>query len=284
MRTSGDVLAGTFASRSHSCGDHGFTQSKIRDAWWPLVCPTCHPPERPDTAAGRPKEMLPYAGDILEDLHAAGVNAAKYRDATLDAFDGSDDPAAAAAARSYLANWRHGRFVPRDWMYFYGTGSERGRQGVVSIGRTGNGKTFLAVAIARWLIEASLLNPRRFGFATAETILLESEATFRTNADDSEIRLLRRYEQLDLLVIDDVGVRDLSPHAVRLFDELTKRRECRATIWTSNLSLRVLAGGPEYLRRITSRIAGECGDGGCYVVEFCGPDRRIQRSRRSSAA
>ena len=278
------VMDEVFATMTRECGDHGFVQSKIAGAWRPLVCPTCNPPTAP-SALPAPGSPAAYEGDILEDLHDAGVNAWKYRDATLDSFDSSSDQGAMNAARHYLSSWknRRGRFTPRDWMYLFGAGSDRSNRGV-TIGRTGNGKTFLAVAIARELVETGLLSPRRLGFATAETILLESEATFRTNAEDSEIKLLRRYERLDLLIIDDFGVRDASPHAIRLFDELTKRRECRATIWTSNLSLRVLAGGAEYLKRITSRIAGESGDGGRYVVEFHGPDRRLQRGRRSSVA
>src|SRR5690606_24433154 len=188
-------------------------------------------------------------------------------------------------ADQYIEAWRasmNDRWPARDWMYLYGAGSTIDRGRAVPGGK-GNGKTFLAIAIARGLIQEGLLDPRRLRFATAETILLESEATFRSNAEDSEIRLLSRYASYDLLVIDDLGVRLPSPHAIRLFDELTKRREAKATIRTSNLSAKVIAAQAPELERITSRIAGECGDGGRYVIEFRGPDRRLLRSRRPAA-
>lgn len=250
----------------------------------PERCPSCYPEgdteRRARVSAPEPAAVGKYEGDILGELERAGVNVHKYQDATLSSFDPSDDPSAMVAANSWLVEWRgqrerRARFPAMDWMYLYGADSSKER-----IGKTGNGKTFLAIAIARQLIEEGMLNPRRLAFATAETILLEAEATFR-GGEDSEKNLLRRYELLDLLIIDDVGVRSSwSPHATRLFDELTKRREAKGTIWTSNLSIPVLLQQGEGMKRIGDRIAGECGDGAKYIVEFRGPSRRKQRSMR----
>lgn len=268
---------------SEDCG-HSWTQSDIRGEWMPASCPICHPP-RDAVRQGSPAPAPGYQGDILADLDAAGVNVREYRDATLDTFDASDDPEALERAHEYVDAWfaqRGERYARRDWMYLYGAGSKRAGR-TMELGKTGNGKTFLAVAIARRLIEANALAPRRFVFASAEQILLESEATFRANADDSESRLIRRYAAPDLLVIDDIGVRDLSPHAIRVFDEITKKREANGTIWTSNLSIAVLKDGAEFMKRITSRIAGQCGDGARYVVKFDGRERRLERSRRTAA-
>jgi hypothetical protein len=265
----------------------GHQQHQLGGRWIPISpswCPECHPQlaQRGRQVA----EVTGYQGDILEDLHRAGVNVRKYRDATLSNFDPSEDPQALAAAKEYISAWRRSRgiaWLARDWMYLFGAGSARsGRE--VALGKLGNGKTFLAIAIARHLIEHCLLDAKRFLFRTAETILLESEATFRTHSDESEKNLLRSYEQPELLIIDEMGARDPSPHGVRIFDELTKRREAQGTIWTSNLSIPVLVAGGEYLRRIADRIAGECGDAGCYIVPFRGHSRRRERSTRVSAA
>lgn len=264
-----------------SCEEEYIRTKVPSGKWVPERCPTCHPPE----GAPRPVAESGYRGDILEDLYAAGVNVWKYQDAVLELFDSEHDPQALAAAEAWLDAWEsrpRRRFAPRDWMFFYGAGSERrGRN--VQLGKLGNGKTFLAVALARALIERQLLDPRRFIFRTAETILIESEATFKAQSDESEKKLLSFYERPELLIIDDLGVRhDPTPHAVRLFDELTKRREAKATIWTSNLSIQVLVESGETMKRIADRIAGECGDGARYVVKFEGPSRRRQRSLRVS--
>lgn len=261
------------------CG-HIWKQAKgVTDGQWrPSTCPAC----RKDDAEKAQAERAAYTGDILEDLVMAGVNVRKYGHATLDSFDTSADPQALQAARAYIEAWRRSRrtrFGPRDWLYLYGAGStRRGRD--VTIGKLGNGKTHLAIAIGRRLIEAGWLDPARFLFRTAEAILIESEATFRANSDDSEKNLLAFYQRPDLLIVDDFGVRaDPSPHAVRLFDELTKRREAHGTIWTSNLSPRVVAEAGDSLRRIVDRIVGECGGiGGRYMVEFHGDSRRTRRT------
>lgn len=277
-----DVFA--VVERVCACGER-YEAARTRTGFRPDRCPACRPASvEPAEPAGAVRAR--QGRDVLDQLHAAGVNVAKYKGATLSTFDATHDPEALKAARAYVEAWDSdaGPYPARDWMYLYGTGSSRtGRD--VEIGAMGNGKTFLAVAIARELLERGSLRPDRFVFATAETILLESEATFRSNSDDSEKQLLQRYERPDLLIIDDLGVRhDPTPHAIRLFDELTKRRECRATIWTSNLSLKVLHEGASSLGRITTRIAGECGDGARYVVEFRGPNRRIERSRMARRA
>ena len=260
------------------CG-HTWTQAKRAGVWVPKHCPAC---ERVKVDA-RPVSRETSRTDVLEAMHNAGVNVPKYRNATLVSFDGSEDPHALERAREYVEAWAAcsgERWAPRDWMFLYGAGSDRkGRE--LTIGRLGNGKTHIAVAIARALIERQLLDPRRFAFRTAEAILIESEATFRSNSEDSEAALLRRYGSLQLLIIDDLGVRDsYSSHVIRLFDELTKRREAHGTIWTSNLSIPVIQRAAPGLERVTSRIAGECGDGGRYVVRFEGRNRRNERTMR----
>lgn len=272
--------------RTQRCAncEEGYSQTRVPSGRWvPLVCPACNPPS---AAAAEAPADEGYRGNILEDLDTAGINVRKYHDATLETFDPSDDPRALDAALAWIEAWASAprkRFASRDWVYFFGGGSTRdGRK--IELGKLGNGKTFLAIAMARALIERSLLDARRFLFRTAESILLESEATFRSNSDESEKNLLRFYERPDLLIIDDLGVRhDPSPHAIRIFDELTKRREANGTIWTSNLSIPVLSGSNESMRRIADRITGECGDGACYVVPFHGPSRRRERSLRRTA-
>lgn len=259
-------------------------------------CPTCNGERRtPEVAPPRAHEMVApkYSGDIITDLHRAGVNVRKYGRATLAAAMDRDDPQAVVnydphaidAAWAWIESWRLARpkrYASIDWMYFYGANSDtqeiHGRIAPV-LGELGNGKTYLGIAIARYLIEQGDLDPHRYRFVTAEALLLEAEATFRGD-DESEFRLLKRYEDLELLHIDEFGARaEPKPHAVRVFDEITKRREAHGTIWTSNLSIPVLMRAMPELSRINDRLLGECGDGSRYCVKFGGPSRRIQRSQ-----
>ena len=243
----------------------------------------CHPLRQAEAiAAGMAAPRGLHGRELLDAMHQAGVNVHKYQDATMDAFDPTHDPEALGAAQAWLAEWEATRRDPyprRPWAYFYGAGSGHYDNGRVKLGQLGNGKTMLQVAMARQLLEAGSLSPKRFRFVTMEALLLEAEATFRAQADDSELKMLRRYERPDLLIVDEVGVREQpSSHAIRILDELTKRREGKATLWTANLSVSTLMKLGEGMKRIGSRIGGECGDGACYAVQFFGPDRRRARS------
>lgn len=257
--------------------------------WLPDSCPSCYPVKAaPEKRTAAPAPLEPPK-DVLDALHECGVNVNKYQDATLDRFDSSFDPAAMAAARDFIKQWESTfgkRFPRRDWLYLFGGGStvtDAIGPNRIKIGKLGNGKTFLAIAIARHLVDNGLLHPGKFAFRSAEEILLECEATFRDKSPDSESQLLHRYERYDLLIIDDFGVRaEPSAHAIRVFDELTKKREAKATIWTSNLSIKVVNDLSEGMKRIASRLSGEVGDSSAFYVEFNGPNRRTLRSRRSA--
>jgi len=249
------------------------------------LCPQCNPP--PTLPPGGSPIWIRDAepmedGEVLASMEERGVNVRAFGGATLDAFDPDPDGMALNLAKRWIEAWEataDRRWPYRDWMYLYGYGSTL-QGGRLSIGKLGNGKTHLGVAVARDLIQRRYVRPEAYAFVTAEALLLEMEATFRSKSEDSEFRLLDRYEGFELLHIDDFGVRAPSEHAIRILDELTKRREGKGTIWTSNLSLKVVAQQHTSLQRIVSRIAGSCGDGAMYAIAFRGEDRRLERSRR----
>jgi DNA replication protein DnaC len=253
------------------CEECGFEWPPFGDR--AMKCPVCFPPPMPE------REMRGKHDALLASLERAGVNVHQYQHATLESFDPNPDLHALDLAKRWMSDYTavmNSRWPKHEWVYFYGSGSEVGR-----LGGMGNGKTHLGIAVARALIETQRLGAGQYRFVTAEGLLLEMEGTFRSKSEESEARLLRQYEQYRLLHIDDFGVREPSPHALRILDELTKRREGRATIWTSNLSLKVVAKTMPELQRIASRIAGMCGEGARYAIRFEGPDRRVERSRQS---
>lgn len=276
--TLGEVLRGAGFSGWTVCEQCAFEYPQRADGEPP--CPRCYPPNPVPRgpAAARPDLT---AGEVLDAMAMGGVNMHAYHHATLANFDGRKDPHVMGVVEDWLAAWRKAtgwKYASRPWLYLYGDRSELAR-GQVQLGAAGNGKTHIAVAVARKLFEDGQLAPERFRFVTAESLLLEMEATFRSDSPESESRLLATFGKYDLLVIDDLGVREPTAHAIRILDELTKRREGQATIWTSNLSLKVVAQQSEAFKRITSRIAGECGEGARFNVKFSGPDRRLAKSK-----
>ena len=238
-----------------------------------MPCPECFPPPMPDDIQAQSSDVM-----LLRMVEKCGVNMYQYQDATLDSFEGDHDKHIIPAVNDWARSFRtaSGEWPQRESMYLYGAKRD-GRQ----IGALGNGKTHVAVAILRQLLSEGLVSTVSARFVTTEGFLLEAEATFRTG-EESERKLIDRYAGYMLLVIDDIGVRaEMSTHALRILDELSKAREGKATVWTSNLSLKDIASAAPELERIASRIAGSCGDGAKYVLRFAGPDRRVSRSRKT---
>lgn len=221
--------------------------------------------------------------DVLAEMRKAGFNVRKYQNATLDTFNPEHDEQALDAARHYVRIWRLNakkRWQQRSWCYFYGAGSriEPGQRDPI-IGKLGNGKTFLTFAIARALLEEGLVRPGRLKFITVEKLFLQAEATFRAGSETSEARILQEYAALDLLVLDELGVRPpASNHCIRLLDEITKDRESNGLLWTGNLSLPVIEQQTPAMKRVTDRILGECGEAGRYICAFIGPSWRERRA------
>jgi hypothetical protein len=260
-------------------------------------CPACYVQRDVTRVAVSPaSSQPPPRSELLSALSEAGVNMHKYRDATLASFDCSEDPDAAAAVSRYVNFWRdtHGQaFAYRPWMYLFGDGSGMeevtriGRNGPYKaqeprIGKTGNGKTFIAIAAARQLMQDGLLHPDRFLFVEMEEILMRSEATIRGD-DDSEDRLVKHYAAPDLLIIDDAWVRPPTNHSMRLVMRILNRRAGRGLIITSNISPKTAMDWEHGMRRLVDRLLDDCGDGGEFIVRFRGRSRRSDRVRARAA-
>lgn len=218
-------------------------------------------------ASVQPGEDERSDSGVLRGLGRVGVNGFAYRDATLETFDGSRDPHVMPRIREWLAEWKPGPFCRVPWLYLFGAGSSD-----ATIGRTGNGKTHIAVALMRHLVEEGMAALEQVRFTTAEEILIGVEDC--RSESRPILPYLKELGRKQLLVIDDLGTRShWSDNTVRMLVELSRLREGRATIWTSNLSPKTLGQDPN-LRRIVSRLTGETRHHH-YSIEFAGPDRRL---------
>lgn len=194
-------------------------------------------------------------------LDGAGVNVRKYGDATLATFDADPDRDALSAARQFVADFHAGR---RPSLYLF---SQRPGEQLAP----GNGKTHLAVAILRELMADVEVRPADLRFVFVPELLLEIQDTF-DNPTRSMLDVVKKYADPELLVWDDFGAEKLSDFAVRTLYTLLYKREGRANIFTSNLTLDAIEGRDTYSERITSRIAGDA-----RLIRLRGPDRRVHR-------
>lgn len=180
---------------------------------------------------------------------------------------------------SWYSPEKQGAFSPRERMktvlegcraYAENFGPKSGS--LLLTGGAGLGKTFLSACIARTVSEK--------GFSVAYQTAGESFAAYeglrfgRTADPDAARDMLRRLEECDLLVLDDLGTEMTTAFTVACLYELVNTRltSGKSTVISTNLDPSELAG--RYSEQIASRINGE------YVVlRFYGEDIRLQKRR-----
>ena len=147
---------------------------------------------------------------------ARRIKAARFRDLkSLDDFD-----------------WRFNPSIPRKAIYDLATGQFiREHRDVLFVGPPGVGKSHLAQALGTQAIKLGH-TVRYASIFDLVRDFLEDEAL--GGADD----LLARYLKPDLLIIDDMGLKQLPKHSgEHLFEIVLRRYENRSTIMTSNRPL-----------------------------------------------
>jgi DNA replication protein DnaC len=144
------------------------------------------------------------------------VQAAEFRELkTLAEFDWSFNP---SIQRKQIYELATGRFV-------------REARDVLFLGPPGVGKSFLIQAIAYEVIKAGWTVLYRSIFDVVRDFL-------RDEALGGEDKVLARYLKPDLLLIDDMGMKQLPKRSGEyLFEIILRRYETRSTVMTSNRPL-----------------------------------------------
>jgi DNA replication protein DnaC len=144
------------------------------------------------------------------------LQAAQFREhRTLEDFDWSFNP---TIKRKQIYDLASGRFI-------------RENRDVLFLGPPGVGKSFLVQAIGYQVIKAGFVVLYRSIFDVVRDFL-------RDEALGGEDKVLARYLKPDLLLIDDMGMKQLPKRSGEyLFEIIMRRYETRATVMTSNRPL-----------------------------------------------
>lgn len=143
------------------------------------------------------------------------------------------------------------------------------QRGVVWLGPTGCGKTGLATS---FLLQAIDRGYRGYFITFPELI----EELFRSMADRSDHKVMRRYLSYDCLVVDEIGYVEVEPAQVgQFFTLMHKRHQKKTTILTSNLGFSEWGSflkNPQLTSALNDRLTSNC-----YVINM--KDCRSLRGR-----
>ena len=157
------------------------------------------------------------------------------------------------------------------------------RKGLILVGNNGVGKTHLACSIANELIKNRI--PIIYG--TLINLLAELKNSYDSDNNISEIEIIKLYEKVDLLIIDDLGKEKPSEWGLeKLFTIINSRYENNLpVIITTNYNQNSLAerlslnGEIETANSIISRLYEMC-----YLVKINDIDHRIKKKKVSNCA
>ena len=151
------------------------------------------------------------------------------------------------------------------------------KKGVILVGNNGVGKTHLACSIANELMKNGI--PVIYG--TLINLLAEIRNSYDLDNNVSEMEIIKLYENVDLLIIDDLGKEKPSEWGLeKLFTIINSRYENNLpVIITTNYNQNTLIerislnGEIETAKSIISRLYEMC-----YLVKIDDVDHRIKRN------
>lgn len=219
----------------------------------PEACPHCHGTGWRITADGGAGKAMRCSCSQNRRRHdyldLAGIPE-RYRTCRLDKFNiKNPDP---KVAQQLL----RARNISRKYIDTFFDPGRNGfrRAGLLYLGPPGTGKTHLAVAVLRELIETYGLRGK---FVDFTTLLHDIQATFNNRSTETKATILAPVMHADVLVLDELGAQKPTEWAM---DNLyliinTRYTAGRPTLFTSNCRLESSKGVKDGIELLQNRIS-----------------------------
>jgi DNA replication protein DnaC len=200
-------------------------------------CPTCSKEDADREAAERAeKERAERQAKIEARLEQAGIPAL-FRDRSFANY-------ATPALGQSVAKARFASFAKEFHRHL-----TRGTV-LVGIGKVGTGKSHLACACANYLMARG----HTVYFTSTARLFTKIRGTWSRSSELSEEQMLRQFEQIDLMILDEIGLQRGTDDEVRTLHELLEARRlaCKPTILLSNLNHKELQAylGERFIDRL----------------------------------
>lgn len=206
-----------------------------------------------------------YAKKLIDDLSTIlPIHDQNFSSFNLDYYSNRPDSRLGASPRDVMQN------NYEDCLCYAQTFGLH-KDNLLLYGSTGLGKTFLSTSIAKHISE----NGFSVAYDTAIQVFGSYESVKFNSADAHEAAdRIRKYENADLLIIDDLGTEMQTNFSISAFYNLLSTRLMKGRPMIINTNLMPLELEKRYSAAISSRLRGEF-----KHLRFIGEDIRLLRKK-----
>lgn len=203
------------------CDKHGEYEGEffwVADRWFGGNCPQCDEERKREEAEAKRREEQHRKELRLQNLMQRSLIPKRFEGRTLD---------------NYHADSEGQKRALKIAKKMAGSGPDTGTS-LVFCGKPGTGKTHLACGVAQaWIHEG---NPALF--ATVLAAIRHIKSTYNRESEITEEQAIATFTDIDLLILDEIGVQLGTEHEKMLLFEIINERyqEMKSTILISNLT------------------------------------------------
>ena len=204
----------TIRTETVHCPEHGDYSANVTASGRVSQCPCC---EKDAAEAEAAKKAEQENRRLLEKLGRCGIPK-RHQGCRVNTYraETAKQQAHKTAVTEYIREMQAGSL----------------KRNFVMLGNCGTGKTHLACAIGMETVRQS----KMVLFATASEIIRRVQAAHKSDTE-TEWDVMREFERLDLLIVDEVGVQYATESANRIITEIVNARYNaeKPTVFISNL-------------------------------------------------